>query len=156
MRNEDYQKIFVALEKLRSTTVKSFREQTAYGGLNPKSIFNTKRSLYEKFNLATYELVANSLKTETDPDSQAEQLLKQAFEIRVEGKNHGRIHGFLWNNTFHIVWFDPAHNLYYGRRDPKTMREYATVKRCFSSEEFEKLQKENSELYELLEKYTTS
>ena len=27
-------------------------------------------------------------------------------------KTHGRIHGFLEGNVFHIVWFDPKHNLY--------------------------------------------
>lgn len=155
LKNESYKEIFAVFERLKNTTIKSFREQTAYGGLKPKSIFNTNTGLYKTFNENTYSLVKTDLQQQIDSDFQAEDILKQAFEIRITGKNQGRIHGFLWNTTFHIVWFDPAHNLYYGKRDPKTMREYATVKRCFSSEEFEKLQKENSELYELLEKRTT-
>ncbi|WP_416191425.1 hypothetical protein [Neisseria sp. CCUG12390] len=154
LKNENYKQIFDALEKLKNTSVKSFREQTAYGGLNPKSIFNTKSGLYDRFNSNTYSLVQTSLQTEENPKQQAEAILKQAFEIRIAGRNQGRIHGFLWNNTFHIVWFDPAHNLYYGRKQPQAMGEYATVKRCFSPEQFEQLQRENAELYDLLDTKT--
>ena len=30
------------------------------------------------------------------------------------GKNQGRLHGFVWEQSFNLVWFDPAHNLYPG------------------------------------------
>lgn len=155
LKNENYKQIFDALEKLKNTSVKSFREQTAYGGLTPKSIFNTSSGLYNRFNSNTYSLVKTSLQAEENSEEQAEALLKQAFEIRIAGKNQGRIHGFLWNNTFHIVWFDPAHNLYYGKRPPQTMKEYATVKRCFSPEQFEELQTQIKDLTDCLDTFTT-
>lgn len=155
LKNQNYQELFAALNRLKFTTNKSFREQTAYD-LTPKAIFKTETGLYKEFNQNTVELLSNALKNEEDPKTRAREYLRQAFEIRITGKNHGRIHGFLMNHTFHIVWFDPAHNLYHGKRKPQSMKEYATVKRCFSPDEFEKLQKENSELYDLLDQATVS
>ena len=38
-------------------------------------------------------------------------------ECSLTKNEHGRIHGFLTLNTFHIVWFDPHHNLF-----PRTRR----------------------------------
>jgi len=34
------------------------------------------------------------------------------YEIEVEQKIYGRIHGFILGNIFFIVWLDPDHNLY--------------------------------------------
>lgn len=154
LKNKNYQELFSVLDRLKCTTSKSFREQTAYN-LTPKAIFKTETGLYSGFSQNTVELLSNALRSEEDSKIKAQEYLKQAFEIRIAGINQGRIHGFLMNNTFHIVWFDPAHNLYYGRRDPKTRIEYAVVKKCFSPEEFERLQRENRELYDLLDQSTT-
>jgi hypothetical protein len=86
---------------------------------------------------------------------QAEEIVSRAFEVRL-GKNYGRIHGFIWNNTFNIVWFDPAHNLYPMKNGIKKHTDAATVQ-CFSPDEFlrlqekiKELQEENAELYESL------
>lgn len=71
-------------------------------------------------------------------------------------KKYGRLHGFIWNNTFHIVWFDPAHNLYPMQFGITKHRDAATVK-CFARDEIlrlqtkiKELQKENAELYQAL------
>ncbi|WP_204105855.1 MULTISPECIES: hypothetical protein [Spirulina sp. CCY15215] len=82
--------------------------------------------------------------------SEAESItIKRAFEVRVT-KSYGRIHGFIWNNIFHVVWVDPAHNLYpkneYGVRK---QQDYATVK-SFSGDEVIRLK---DELKALQEKY---
>ncbi len=78
---------------------------------------------------------------------------KRAFEVRV-AKSYGRIHGFIWNNIFHVVWVGPAHHLYplneYGVRHQK---DYATVKSLSGEEvirlrnELKNLQKRYDELY---------
>lgn len=150
LKNKHFEKIFATLEELKNTTLKSFREQTAYN-LTPKSIFHGN-GLYTRFHSQTYNLLKNNLQGEEDIDEKVEKILKQAFEIRIS-KNYGRIHGFLLDNTFYIVWFDPAHNLYYGRKNPIKMKDYATV-REFSQDEIEKLQEQISELYDLLEEKT--
>jgi len=36
----------------------------------------------------------------------------QAFQFEVSVNEHGRIHGFLVDFTFYVVWFDPDHRLY--------------------------------------------
>lgn len=65
---------------------------------------------------------------------------------------HGRLHGFVWNNTFNIVWFDPAHNLYPMQRGLTKHKDAAKV-RCFGpsetlrlQEEIKKIQQEYEEL----------
>ena len=47
-----------------------------------------------------------------------EEISENAFEIQIT-KNSGRVHGFIYNNVFHIVWFDPCHNLFPGKTDNK-------------------------------------
>jgi len=34
------------------------------------------------------------------------------YEIQVEKKKYGRIHGFILDNVFFVVWLDPDHKLY--------------------------------------------
>lgn len=65
--------------------------------------------------------------------SQAKEITSNAFEISLS-KNYGRIHGFIWNNTCHIVWFDPAHNLY-PMKQGITRHVDAAVVKCFSPRE---------------------
>ena len=55
-------------------------------------------------------------KETTEPDGfknlnkQLQDLTPYQFEISAN--KHGRIHGFLLDNIFFIVWFDPEHRLY--------------------------------------------
>ena len=103
--------------------------------------------------------MANKYKKIADNDAseaQAKEITNRAFEISLS-KNSGRIHGFIWNNTFHVVWFDPAHNLFPMKKGITKHRDAATVK-CFSPEECLRLQKKIKELQqeneELLEQLT--
>lgn len=35
-----------------------------------------------------------------------------AFQFEISANEHGRVHGFLLDRIFYIVWLDPHHNLY--------------------------------------------
>jgi len=35
-----------------------------------------------------------------------------SFQFEISANKHGRIHGFISDNVFYIVWFDPFHKLY--------------------------------------------
>ena len=83
---------------------------------------------------------------EDSSKAQATEIASRAFEISLS-KNYGRLHGFIWNNTFHIVWFDPAHNLYPMKSGITKHRDAATVK-CFSPHETLRLQEKIRELQE--------
>ncbi|MBR8828412.1 MAG: hypothetical protein DSM107014_11030 [Gomphosphaeria aponina SAG 52.96 = DSM 107014] len=52
----------------------------------------------------------------TEPDGFTNlnsQLREQtAFQFEISANEHGRVHGFLLNRIFYIVWLDPHHNLY--------------------------------------------
>ncbi|BFI68411.1 MULTISPECIES: hypothetical protein [Yersinia pseudotuberculosis complex] len=37
------------------------------------------------------------------------------YQFAVSRNEHGRIHGFFIGNVFHVVWLDPAHQLYPGK-----------------------------------------
>ncbi len=34
------------------------------------------------------------------------------YQFEISKSEHGRVHGFFIGPVFHIVWFDPDHNLY--------------------------------------------
>ena len=36
------------------------------------------------------------------------------FQFAVSANEHGRVHGFLSEDTFYVRWLDPDHNLYPG------------------------------------------
>jgi len=40
--------------------------------------------------------------------------LKQipAYQFQISSNEHGRIHGFILENIFFVIWFDPEHKLY--------------------------------------------
>jgi hypothetical protein len=38
----------------------------------------------------------------------------RAIQFMIAKNEHGRVHGFVIGNVFHVVWFDPEHNLYGG------------------------------------------
>lgn len=139
-----YQKFFECLTQIKHSVERDIVEQT-HQSLIPKSIFN-KAGTKNEFPVSVVDKVANKLFLETkDKSSSKDKAIaittKRAFEVRV-GKSYGRLHGFIWNNIFHIVWLDPAHNLYpinkYGVRKQEN---FATVK-SFSGDEAVRLRDE--------------
>lgn len=160
LKNEFYKKLFDTFNILTNTTIKEFREQICT--LTSKSIFNTTDGLYKNFNEGTFDKLKLALypREEWDEAKKEEfknEVKKYAFEIRIGGgRSDGRIHGFLMNSCFYIVWFDPAHNLYFGKQKkaPSSIKEFATVKRCFSPENFAELQSQIDELQSQIDELT--
>lgn len=35
-----------------------------------------------------------------------------AYQFQISSNKHGRIHGFILENIFFVIWFDPEHKLY--------------------------------------------
>ena len=35
-----------------------------------------------------------------------------AWQFSISANEHGRVHGFLIDHIFNVVWFDPDHQLY--------------------------------------------
>ena len=147
---------FECITQIKKSVEKDILEQT-HPSLTPKSIFN-KRGTKNEFPSSIIDNVANKLFLETrDKDLAKDEATsittRRAFEVRVT-KSYGRIHGFIWNNIFHVVWVDPAHNLYplnkYGVRNQEN---YATVKSFCGEEvirlrdELKNLQEQYDELY---------
>ncbi len=91
-------------------------------------------------------------KNETELQEQFKEMTRDSFELSV-AKNYGRIHGFIFANTFHVVWIDPAHNLFPGKdkggktRKTKLPSDIAHVK-TFCPEEFTRIRDENIDLHE--------
>ena len=142
-----YKKDFETLSEVKRSTESSILTQN-HPSLVPKSIFNTPKSKRSSFPVKIIDTIETKLKAESaglspsESRQKAKTIVDRAFEVRV-GKAYGRVHAFLWDKVFHVVWFDPAHNLYpkedHGIRGPK---EYATVK-CFSPAEVEAVLAEN-------------
>jgi hypothetical protein len=36
----------------------------------------------------------------------------EPYQFMISANEHGRVHGFLLADTFHVVWIDPKHRLY--------------------------------------------
>lgn len=161
---------------------KSVPDQIKLGthpSLNPKSI-RWKTASYitqDSFPPLVIDKIKRSLKSqsegsEEDLMKQVEEVTKDSFELMV-AKNYGRIHGFLFANKFHVVWFDPAHNLFpgkdYGKERPIKLPKDVLEIKTFCPEEInrikelnislatenEKLRKENEELMQMLDDQTT-
>ncbi|RWU09216.1 hypothetical protein EGC76_09875 [Pseudidiomarina gelatinasegens] len=150
-----YSKFFNCISELQRSKESEIAQQT-HPSLSPKSIFNTKTSIKDSFPDCVIENVKQKLYIETrdDQDSmnRALEITSRAFEVSL-GKNHGRLHGFLWNNTFYVVWIDPAHNLFPMDRKISKHADAAVV-RCFSPDECKRLQSKIRELqYEYDELY---
>lgn len=156
MQIKYYQKFFDCITAIKSSTEKKIIEQT-HESLNPKSIFNTSSSIKDSFPDVVISKIKDKLFVQTrDVEgamSQAKEIASRAFEVSLS-KNYGRLHGFIWNNTFNIVWFDPAHNLFPMDKGITRHRDAAKVK-SFSPEEalrlqdkIKELQNEINDLYE--------
>jgi hypothetical protein len=144
LKVEYYQKVFDCLSEIKRCKEKDIVEQT-HPSLKQKSIFN-KNGTKNSFPDSVIKKISDNLFVQSrdreSSDSEAIDLTsKRAFEVRV-ARTYGRLHGFIWNNTFHVVWFDPAHNLYpikkYGVRKHE---DFAKV-RCFSPDEIVRLRDE--------------
>jgi hypothetical protein len=44
-----------------------------------------------------------------------EEYDESAWQFSISANEHGRVHGFLIDNVFYVVWLDPEHRLYPGR-----------------------------------------
>jgi len=150
LEQEYYVKFFECITQIKKSVEKDILEQT-HPSLKPKSIFN-KKGTKDEFPSSVINKVADKIFLETrnrdEANSQAKSITtKRAFEVRVT-RSYGRLHGFIWNNIFHVVWVDPAHNLYplnkYGIRKQE---DYATVK-AFSGDEVVRLKDELKNLQE--------
>jgi len=149
-----YKKFFECVNALQDSTETQIAQQT-HPSLSPKSIFNSTTSIRDSFPGAVVQMVKTSLFVETrdhaESASKAEEITRRAFEVRL-GKNYGRLHGFLWNNTFHVVWIDPAHNLFPMGEKVKKHRDAATV-RCYSPDECLRLQEQIRAMREEIAEY---
>ena len=156
-----YRKFFSCITEIKASTEKDITTQT-HPSLSPKSIFNNSNSIRDSFPHSIFSILKQKLLVQTREPSELEalanEIISRAFEITLS-KNYGRLHGFIWNNTFHIVWFDPAHNLYPMGKKIKKHEDAATVK-SFSPEENLRLQEQirtlQSENEELLEAFAQS
>lgn len=156
MEQKYYQKAFDCISEIKKSRESEITQQN-HSSLSPKSIFNTESSIRAAFPETVVNKIKEKLYVQTRDEESAKtealEIASRAFEISL-AKNYGRFHGFIWNNTFHIVWFDPAHNLYPMKRGIQKHKDIATV-RCFSPDEVIRLQKiikelqdENTDLYE--------
>jgi len=41
-----------------------------------------------------------------------EQVVDTPYQFSLSSNEHGRVHGFLIDEVFYIVWLDPDHQLY--------------------------------------------
>jgi hypothetical protein len=147
---EYYKKLVDTLAEIKKSTEDLILQQR-HPSLGAKSIFNTSTSTRTAFPKGVVDKIATKLKGEAaaagadDANAKAKAIVDRAFEVRV-GKSYGRIHAFVWDKVFHIVWFDPAHNLYPKKEHGiRTAKDYTTVK-CFSPDAVAEFQEENRKL----------
>jgi len=155
-----YHKLFECMTEIKGSQEKLITEQS-HPSLRPKSIFNTPTSIRNSFPESVVQKLTEKLLVQTDnrdtAKSQALEVVKRAFEVSPS-KGYGRVHGFIWNNTFHIVWFDPAHNLYpwsgKGKKPtpPTQIRCFAPTEVLKLRVEIDELKEENAELWEAMGK----
>ena len=145
---EYYKKLVGTLAEIKKSTEDLILQQR-HPSLGAKSIFNTSTSTRPAFPQAVVDKIAAKLKGEAaaadDAIAKAKAIVDRAFEVRV-GKSYGRVHAFVWDKVFHIVWFDPAHNLYPKKEQGiRSAKDYATVK-CFSPDAVNEVQEKNRKL----------
>jgi len=111
-----YHHLFDVFCELKKSTANQIKQRQV-ARLNPKPIVWHKESTITQSSFPSK--IKESLKPQTDGSAedqqkQFEDMTKDAFELMV-AKSYGRIHGFIHDNIFYVVWFDPAHNLFLGR-----------------------------------------
>lgn len=115
--SEFYVRLFSCLQAIQTSTAEQIAAQT-HPSLTCKAIFRTATGSHDAFPSQVVARIAAKLgrqKGAVNPELEAQRAAKTAFEVSM-GKNQGRLHGFLWDKAFNLVWFDPAHNLYPGGR----------------------------------------
>lgn len=80
------------------------------------------------------------------PDSFFEQHQDDCLQFSIS-KANGRVHGFLIENVFYVVWLDPDHNLYPTRESNRKVIEHD-----YPKTEYEILEWEYNNLIEDYEK----
>ncbi|MEA5579531.1 hypothetical protein [Anabaena sp. UHCC 0451] len=157
-----YQLLFEAFHEIQMATSDEIKQQI-HPRLTPKFInwkgdsTLTRRHFPDKIKKSLIPQCGND---ENELQKQFEEITRDSFELRV-ARTYGRIHGFIFDNTFYIVWFDPAHNLFPGLDDKRKVKkiklpeEIRQVK-SFCPEEINRIKQENISLYqenqELLQK----
>lgn len=142
---EFYSRLFDCLNTIQLSTEDQVAKQN-HPSLTYKAIFKSDTGTFDRFPADVVERIKNKLtkeKSAEDANSEATRIASRSFEVSM-GKNQGRLHGFLWNKSFNLVWFDPAHNLYPGKYTVKSQKEFARI-RCGSHEELLRLREENIE-----------
>ena len=154
MTKKYYEHLFDAFHDLEKATADEIKQQK-HRKLTPKFINWKGDSTITRASFP--EKIKNSLRPQSSNDTnelqkQFEEMTRDSFELRV-AKGYGRIHGFIFDNTFYVVWFDPAHNLFPGKDDKdrdkkiKLPEEVAKVK-TFCPEEINRLKELNIRLYQ--------
>jgi hypothetical protein len=148
-----YEQLFEAFGEITKSTADDIKQQT-HPRLKPKYInwkgdsTITKRAFPDKIKQSLMPQCGNN---EEELQKQFEEMTRDSFELRV-AKGYGRLHGFIFDETFYLVWFDPAHNLFPGKDDKgrtqkiKLPEEIAVVK-TFSPKEINRIKQLNSDLY---------
>ncbi len=149
-----YELLFDAFNDIQKSTADEIKQQT-HPRLMPKFINWQGDSTITRSSFP--DKIKNSLRPQSGNDEnelqkQYEEMTRDSFELRV-AKGYGRIHGFIFDNTFYLVWFDPAHNLFPGRddkgRDRKTkLPSEVTQVKSFSPEEINRIKELNKTLYQ--------
>lgn len=94
------------------------------------------------------------------PENMFEQIKDDCWQFRLSTSN-GRVHGFMIENVFYIVWLDPHHNFYPNEKfggekyydAPLTPYQTLEIEYNNLQEEYKKLKEENEFLFQMLEEY---
>lgn len=122
LSSEYYEHLTKTFEKIQNITEDDLRLQRECEGLKPKTLnFDAPNITQKSFSINEASLIYSFIKNKTRIENQTDdkktiqdnlkEFIKNAFELRIS-TNLGRIHGFVYQNIFYIIWFDPAHNLY--------------------------------------------
>lgn len=127
LSKEYYTHLTNTLEVLQNVSESELRQQKPITqSLNPKSInfLGNNTISHKSFPIGIDSMIYAHIKTRINKENKVndeetitlniKEFIKNSFEISLS-KSYGRIHGFIEQNTFYLVWFDPAHNLFLTR-----------------------------------------
>lgn len=168
-----YRHLTDALEKIQNITEDDLRQQKDCDGLKPKTInFNAPKITQKTFPIETTSSIYAYIKAKTRKEDgtsdekiiseNLKEFIKNSFELRLS-TNSGRIHGFVNQNIFYIIWFDPAHNLYLSKHMgketkidlPHDVQKLKPICPTNYQEYNKKLQEIENYLYELMDEATS-
>lgn len=92
--------VFLCIERLR-----------IYSGMKVKELLADTNNKSTRFHPINWSDTAYK---NGFPIKNKELWENKSYQLEL-GKNFGRIHGFLINDTFYLVWIDPLHRLYPGK-----------------------------------------